>query len=280
MKKIFLFLPLMFAVMFSTNKPMKSVKAEEAVSSEVVEQTSEQSTLSFIEKTYTYICDEGKIEITLMENWKARVVLYREGLEPLEMICDYTLYGNKLIMIANGTECELLLDDVTMTATEIVEEEPVVDDWKDKVENWKNTYIVPLISSVSITSILTMLFSVAVAYLNRKTNTFIKEANDKTQEITVKALEKVEEVKKLAGVYIDKTIEVLEKADQITNEVTKSIKKIKELTEKTENLIVLKQAVLSMCEGLSKIARASEELVKNGVAEELARIESEIKKIK
>jgi len=268
-KKLFLLPLLALGALFGMSCSLNNavvVKAEEI--SEVTE-------AAFEEKTYNYVCEEGTITITLKSEHELEFVFAPKEGEAQTTICSYVRVDNNITINLLGNELKIVVNDETMTFIEYVEDKG--EEWQEKFNNFKDTYLTPLLGGVSIASVLSAVISIVLAFINRKTNGKIKESNEKTINLSVNVL--------TAG---SKLIEEMQKSKEISENTRKEfkeasdllIKQIVELSGKTEEMLKLKSCVNQLVLIEQKITAHSKELVASGVAEDIAKLVNDIESIK
>lgn len=181
---------------------------------------------------------------------------------------------------------EVSSEVITSESSQIEENQSqnnVGDKIKDEIADFKDTYLIPLLSGVSITSVLGALFSLLMAFLNRR-------SNKKSNEEIIQSSKQVESVVELAASIIKTTSQIMEEI-QKQNEIAESTRmdfqksanellvKISELTKETQDLQKLKPIMVSLASIDSKIALSNADVIKNGFGEDIARISEQIKSL-
>ena len=171
------------------------------------------------------------------------------------------------------------------TSEVVVEEQPA------KEENWfqKNyeTYIVPLLSGVSITSILstvvTFVFTIAKnKKLDQKVLAITEKANEKYQQ----AEEKLVEVKEILRV-INEIYQLTLNNEEVNNETKTFLKEkvqhmitvIDENSEKVNKIDDLTQILILLTQLQVKVSKQSAEIVKSGIVDDINEITQLVKKL-
>lgn len=188
------------------------------------------------------------------------------------------------------TSNEISTTDDTSTTDETETTDPTQEDdktigdkIKDEISNFKDTYLVPLLSGVSITSVLGAIFSLIMAILNRKNN---KKSNDEI----IESSKQVANVAALATKIIQVTMQIMDEiknqnaiAENTRLEFQQSSKALFEeiatLTNKTEELQNLKPILATLATIDSKIALCSSEVIKNGLGTDIATLAEQIKSL-
>lgn len=165
----------------------------------------------------------------------------------------------------------------------VVEEENTEINIKEYLQNAFDSFVAPLLTGVSITSIVSLLVSVIFAYLNRKNNknnAEIQKTNRKDIQTTIQMFNEYK-------ISSDKIIEELEKQNQVSKEtknefVKKSealLKQCEQMNKDVEHLEGLKEVMVDLATIISKIARSSNQLVSSGVAKDVTKLEEHIRKL-
>jgi len=146
----------------------------------------------------------------------------------------------------------------------------------DAATVWE-TYIKPMFTGVSITAVVSCIFSVVMAILNRKNNIKSKTS---VLDMAATALNVI----KTNNECIKQIMELKELNDEslktFVKQTDKIIEEVATVTNQTELLAKLKEAQQRTIEALTKMAANTKELVVSGVANELEQINNEIKEIK
>lgn len=154
---------------------------------------------------------------------------------------------------------------------------------KETITRYWDEFVAPLFVGVTGTSVVSAILSIAVAIINRKNNKTSKEEVKKSHN-------EVSEVVQLAAQMIanfEKILEAVEKQNSISKEMKESfiqssnqlLEKVASLTDKTEDLMKLKQIIVTQAEINSKIALASREVVASGVGEDIKVLAEQIKQL-
>lgn len=154
---------------------------------------------------------------------------------------------------------------------------------KETITRYWDEFVAPLFVGVTGTSVVSAILSIAVAIINRKNNKTSKEEVKKSHN-------EVSEVVQLAAQMIanfGKILEAVEKQNSISKEMKESfiqssnqlLEKVASLTDKTEDLMKLKQIIVTQAEINSKIALASREVVASGVGEDIKVLAEQIKQL-
>lgn len=145
---------------------------------------------------------------------------------------------------------------------------------ENEIRQWWETYLLPVFSGVSIATILTALISIGVAVANRKNNKISKKGINETIKLVDGAI---------GGIAL--LIDELTTTNKISAETRKTFietttalnLKVAELTNKTEELMKLKEIVATLAEIQTQIAMANKEFVKSGIANEVSKLNEQIK---
>lgn len=162
------------------------------------------------------------------------------------------------------------IDPSIQYAAVAVEEE--IDDKtiEDKIEETWNTMLVPLLSGVSLTSIFSLVVSIILSIVNRKANqrsaNQIGDVSSNALTVIACANKIVEEIKK-QSIYSEQT-----KAELIKS-MQELLLQLKELTNKTEDVIKLKEMIKTLGSIQLKIASTIPNVVVHGLGEDLFKLE-------
>lgn len=173
---------------------------------------------------------------------------------------------------------------VQVKAAEINEE--IVDDeheLKETLQKYWDEFIAPLFVGVTGTSIVSAILSIGIAIVNRKNNKASKEevvkSHQNVNDVVLKATEMITSFNRiLKAVEAQNTISQEMKTEFI-NASNQLLEKIATLTNKTEDLMKLKQIIVTQATINSKIALASKEVVTSGVGEDIKSLAEQIKQL-
>lgn len=228
------------------------------------------------EKVYTYEQDENNVAtITLRSDFTFHINVISDGELLIDVEGSYTREGNVVTLVYNGESLVIEVNDATMSFFEYVEKEG--EGFIDKVNDFKDTYLVPLLSGVSITSVLSAIISICFAIVNRKTNGKIKSSNDETADLANGIIKSANTLIESINTQTKLEDEVMKKCIDQTREC---IGKVAELTNSTDKLCQIKEAIEKLAKLQTIIASHSQELVSMGIAEELNKLLEDIKSLK
>lgn len=170
-------------------------------------------------------------------------------------------------------------------------EEPVVEEPEEDVSKeiaaklnvFKDTFLVPLVSGVSITNLISCAVAIIFAYKNRKTNENINNSNNKTQELSLKAIEAAVALKKSAELLIEKVQndsalttemkqDIFEQANFIRNNFDNFAKEV-------EKMLEIKTCVLMLIQVQAKLAETNPQAVSSGVMKQISELNEQAKKL-
>lgn len=162
------------------------------------------------------------------------------------------------------------IDPSIQYAAVAVEEETDDKTIEDKIEETWNTMLVPLLSGVSLTSIFSLVVSIILSIVNRKANqrsaNQIGDVGSNALTVIACANKIVEEIKK-QNIYSEQT-----KAELIKS-MQELLLQLKELTNKTEDVIKLKEMIKTLGSIQLKIAFTIPNVVVHGLGEDLFKLE-------
>lgn len=174
------------------------------------------------------------------------------------------------------------------------EENKLNDEIAEKIKQFKDTYLVPILSGVSVTSILSAVFTITLAFINRKTNKRISTSNDTTQAnvaqfmINVEAKftalsNKVENMLTLANRVVDTAEEAKklydEMFDMIKGKFNEIVNEINGLTDSTEKMLVMKKCMIMLINLEAELSKSNPQAISSGVVKQIAEINEEAKKM-
>lgn len=154
---------------------------------------------------------------------------------------------------------------------------------KDAMLNFKDTFLVPLVSTLSLSTLIGAGVSVAVALLNKKNNNSLKEKVLETQKQVACAIKAVEDTTKIAGNIIERTKDInecLEEAFKKMNDNTgEMVEKTAQLVNSSEKVLEIKKCVVMLVEIQSEIVKHDPQAISNGLAKQISEINEQAKKM-
>lgn len=188
-----------------------------------------------------------------------------------------SVYAAEEIISASSEEIEETIN------SSVAEEENTEFNIKEYLQNAFDSFVAPLLTGVSITSIVSLLVSVIFAYLNRKNNKNNAEIQKTNREDIKTTIQMFNEYK----ISSDKIIKELKTQNQVSketkNEFVKNsealLKQCEQMTKDVEHLEGLKEVMVDLATIISKIARSSNQLVSSGVAKDVTKLEEHIRKL-
>lgn len=275
-------LPLMVGVIGLSNKPITMVKAEDE--SSLVEE--------FVEKEYIYYNEENHNDyciLTLTSETDFKLVIYVDNELQGELFGTYSLNGSicwlylgdeimKVNLSSDGTfrEAEYVYDhdeeeyDFDSIFDEIADE--IYYEWND----FKDTILLPLLTSITIADILGIIVASIVTLRNWKINKKTKENNDNVVSNGEKVVEQVanqgsaiSNFLTMSEDYSAKIQVLLEQLNDLHNELTE---KMALLSDKTERMLEIKVITKSLLDIIGTIVAQNPTLVSNGTAEEVQKL--------
>lgn len=168
-------------------------------------------------------------------------------------------------------------------STQVVAEESESTSGKDKIKQYFDEFIAPLFVGVTGASIFGSILSICVAILNRQNNKKSREEVTKSHQEIIDITTKAADVIKSVGAILN----TLEDQNEVTEELKQSflnstnslLEKIGKLTLKTEDLMQLKQIIVTQARIQSKIALSTKDVVASGVGEEIRTLSEQIKQL-
>lgn len=169
-------------------------------------------------------------------------------------------------------------DEITEVAPakELTTSEESEESVSDKISNFKDTYLVPLLSGVSITAVLSMGLTIVGFILNRR---FVHNRKDAEDAVLTKVLD-------LVGVFTKLLTEInqtntLSKDTKVAFEgsckqLLSTLEVVKTLPAKVDKVVKTQVAIGQL---LGKITSLDQKFVSSGIAEECQGIVSDIKEL-
>lgn len=223
------------------------------------------------EHTYTYTYEEHSIVLVLRSDNTATITVDGKSVN-----CSYSRVGNIVTLIANGKSLVITVDDTTSMILSCIEElntgEESGKSVKDNISDLYNTYIVPLFTSVSVTSVLSALIAIVSLVNNIKRKKHEDTVLDKVLALMILFTDLVTEIKN--GKEVSK-----ESIQVFNTECEKVLGEIKLLKHIPEKLNQLSLCVAKSTEIIGKIASHDQTLVSSGIAQDCQGLVNEIKAI-
>lgn len=178
------------------------------------------------------------------------------------------------------TSSESIFDSEDIKETIASETEDTI---KETFSQYWDEFVAPLFVGVTGTSIVSAILSVAVAIINKKNNKTskeeVKKSHKEVSEVAVLAAQMILDFTKILN-----AVENQNKINQETKEAfvkssNELLDKIATLTNKTEDLMKLKQIIVTQSLINSKIALASKEIIASGVGEDIQALAEQIKQL-
>lgn len=182
--------------------------------------------------------------------------------------------------------------------SEVVNEEEPVDEEEgkviDKIANFRDTFLVPLLSGVSFTSLSAAIFSAFIAFKNRKTYKLLKLANEASNKLAQESMEKAQAIAERATKIAENAATVLQiaanKGEQIYNETNALVVATKEQSEQlyTEvkglasdvaKMLTMRECMLMLINIQAELAKVNPKAVSEGVTKQIAQVQEEAKKM-
>lgn len=166
---------------------------------------------------------------------------------------------------------------------ELAQEEEPESKIKDAMLNFKDTFLVPLIGTVSISSLICGGISIAAALLNRKNNKVLKERIEKTHDQIEKSLKIAAETISIAENVIERTKQINKNLEDSFEELGESnkhyVEEAKRLVESSEKMLEIKKCVVMLVEIQSEIVKHDPQAISNGLAKQISEINEQAKKM-
>lgn len=163
---------------------------------------------------------------------------------------------------------------------EVANEEP---DLKETLQKYWDEFIAPLFVGVTGTSIVSALLSIGIAIVNRKNNKVSKEevikSHQNVNDVALKATEMIASFNKILKAIETQNTITQEMKTEFIDASNQLLEKIATLTNKTEDLMKLKQIIVTQATINSKIALASKEVITSGVGEDIKLLAEQIKQL-
>lgn len=166
-------------------------------------------------------------------------------------------------------------------------EEPVEEESESKIKdamlNFKDTFLVPLVSTLSLSTLVGAGVSIAVALLNKKNNNELKEKVLETQKQVACALKAVEDTVTIADKIIERTKNINERLDEafkkLDDNTGEMVEKTAQLVSSSEKMLEIKKCVVMLVEVQSEIVKHDPQAISNGLAKRISEINEQAKKM-
>lgn len=264
---------------------------------------------TFEQATYTCVIEGITVTIILLNETNCKVgVTYTDGTFK-ELETSYTLVDTKLSVTYAGETLDFKLnEDNTFTLWSEDGSSSFLDSLltiKEDVESLWNSFIAPIFATISVTSVVSLIVSIVMSVINHKNNkkstSLVNEESNKIGEI----YKLYEEFKTANSTIIEtfkssnekllselkeaneKIIKELNEETQLSEETKKEfetnstalISKCAEVVEKTENLENLKVVMKDLASIISKIAQVDSTLVKEGITQDIIKLNQHINEL-
>jgi predicted nuclease with TOPRIM domain len=162
-----------------------------------------------------------------------------------------------------------------------------ISDFVGGIEQFKDTYLVPIFGGVSISSIIGTIVSMVITFVYRK---IVKDLKERMEKLSSEDQQKIDNVHNeikytltKLGEYIElvkeeKTI-TAEARKELVAEVNKIADKIAELSNKTEQLAKLRTITTQLIKVIGAFVQTNKELVASGVGEEIEKLIEQAKSL-
>ena len=155
----------------------------------------------------------------------------------------------------------------------VAEEQPQEE---SKIENFKNTYLVPLLSGVSVASVFSLAMSVGLSVynskVNKKTRTLIANCIDQTFS-TLKMFNAIRQELEMANKLSEATTKSLDEAFR------KLFDQLGLLEKATDKVEAVKEAIVLLGEMQKELAKLDKQAVSSGVTKKLVQLEAKLKEL-
>ena len=159
-----------------------------------------------------------------------------------------------------------------------------------KVLEFKDTFLIPLLSGVSLSTILGMAVSAAFAFKNGRVVKVLKEANSQFERFANDKLQQAEQLINIANEQLEKAEEIsnrmIEKAEEINGRVenlilaTQSlVSNFESLATNTSKMLAIKECVVLLIEIQAELAKINPKAISSGIVEQLAFLEEQAKNL-
>lgn len=234
--------------------------------------------VTFEQKTYVYEDENVKAILVLLSETEFSLTIGEETKNGT-----YTRNGNILTLTIGESSVDVEINDILGTFGEptITEEQPVEEEsWLKK--NYE-TYVVPLLSGVSITSILSLIVTIVFTVIkDKKLDQKVLMANEKCQQ----AEEKLVEIKEILG-EVHEIHQLTLNSEKVNTEIKTFLKEkveymvtvVDENSEKVNKIDDLSKILTLLTQLQVKVSRQSAEIVKSGIIEDINEIAQLVKKL-
>lgn len=182
-----------------------------------------------------------------------------------------------------STTTESISVTESITSLTSVIDEPKEPQIKDTLSQYWDQFIAPLFVGVTGTSIISAIVSIAVAIINRKNNKANKnevtQSHNEVCAVASLASQMITDFRNILQTLESQNKISQEMKDNFINSSKQLLEKIAALTNKTEDLMKLKEIIITQTTINSKIALASKEVISSGLGEDIKLLSEQIKEL-
>lgn len=173
---------------------------------------------------------------------------------------------------------EIPIEEETTTNEEI---ERLKQEWQKKLNEFKDEYVVPLVSGVSVATIINLIITLAYTLVKNKTLKLKDKIIDENQV-------KMNQMIEAQNIFCDKVANMIQEL-QVSNSINKEtlaevqeaasdlFTKLTDLTGKTEHMAKIIPVLNTTALIVSKTVQVSESAIKSGVVDDVNKLLIELK---
>lgn len=160
--------------------------------------------------------------------------------------------------------------------TEVVEENEEKKSWEETLKDFKDSYLVPILGSVSITSVVSLCVSIVCSVFNRKTNKLIKLSNADTISLCTNVVKSATAL--ITEVHQGNAITDATK-NMFLEQTNNLIERMELLAKKSEKVAEIKDVIACLVEVQNEIYKLDPKAITSGVSEKIAKLNDTVKQI-
>lgn len=169
------------------------------------------------------------------------------------------------------------IEDNESIDSEVTSEKNVLQDISDSINNFKDTYLTPLLGGASIAVVLQSILSIIVAITNRKSTIKnredIKNCTDTVEGVTNLSKELKEQVDKIISELKEQNEIAGLNKQELKNATDRMLLEMERITNYTQDFSEVKESIKALSSIIVKLALLQDDVIKSGVGEEIKKLE-------
>lgn len=149
----------------------------------------------------------------------------------------------------------------------------------EKINNFKDTFLVPLLSGVSATAVVGAAFSFLVSLKNRKTYNLLKQKSDevlgRAVVVSQQLVQYVEDATKVLNNGIEQCNLLCAQVSSLISRFENSNQQIEELKTDVSKMLGVRECMLMLVKIQSEMAKINPKAVSEGIVKQIAMIEEQ-----